>query len=234
MEKKLALVLKPLDGFSEWVNAVASQGMPQTLTPEQSNTASIDINFLSYGSPVVIVPWIEDSRQYTHFLDEHADIILTAAFHRWCHNRELWPPLDLNTMLNLFGYDVYTRIVDLQHTKHHHKETPRHAVTVVIKDIEAIKEWFKTAFIKLHEPVENIEKVDLDSFVKNAAIYLLPETINDFNGALNYFQTEYRTFFETELKQFTSEKMLWPEERSFNLFTQWFAIEFHSTVLTLK
>ena len=52
--------------------------------------------------------------------------------------------------------------------------------------------------------------------------------------AKEYIQQIYATIFEGELVSWGLPKTVWPADRTYELFTQWFHIEFHSVVLDLS
>ena len=60
-------------------------------------------------------------------------------------------------------------------------------------------------------------------------VYLLPEYDDDLE-ALEILSQCYDIIFETELDGWHTDEAAWPEQRTFAMFREWFAFEFHSVV----
>ena len=60
-------------------------------------------------------------------------------------------------------------------------------------------------------------------------VYLIPSFESD-DEAWEILATVYSDIFEQELWSWRADPSAWPSNRSFAMFREWFAIEFHSVV----
>ena len=60
-------------------------------------------------------------------------------------------------------------------------------------------------------------------------MYLIPSFESD-DEAWEILATVYSEIFEQELWSWHTDPSAWPPDRSFSIFQEWFAIEFHSVV----
>jgi hypothetical protein len=62
-----------------------------------------------------------------------------------------------------------------------------------------------------------------------STVYLLPEFEDDVE-ALEVLSNSFDRIFEHELKSWHWDKSAWPQNRTWDMFRQWFDVEFHSCV----
>src|ERR1017187_4583923 len=60
-------------------------------------------------------------------------------------------------------------------------------------------------------------------------IYLIPEYEND-DHAREILEDVFEEIFERELEGWHTDPTAWPQNLTFEMFTEWFDIEFHSVV----
>jgi len=60
-------------------------------------------------------------------------------------------------------------------------------------------------------------------------VYLIPEYDDDID-AMHVLSDTYDIIFQTELLSWHTRESDWPKNRSFAMFRDWFAFEFHSIV----
>ncbi len=60
-------------------------------------------------------------------------------------------------------------------------------------------------------------------------VYLIPNFDND-DDAWEFLEEVYDEIFDNELWSWHADPADWPPDRSFEMFQQWFDIEFHSVV----
>ena len=67
---------------------------------------------------------------------------------------------------------------------------------------------------------------------KENTVLLIPE-INDYDDAHNFIKSCYEEIFEWELFGWVTAEELWPKNRSWKMFNEWFNIEINSEVFDL-
>ena len=98
-------------------------------------------------------------------------------------------------------------------------------VAAVIKPTKIMHEWISGNITKY-------ENISLQQMQNDCAVLLIPS----FDGpgqATAYIKQIYQNIWEAELTSWGVPKEQWPLKRSFELFQQWFSIEFHSNVFDL-
>lgn len=60
-------------------------------------------------------------------------------------------------------------------------------------------------------------------------IYLIPPFVTD-DDAWEILEDHYEQIFDNELGDWHNDPDAWPQNRTFELFQQWFHVEFHSVV----
>lgn len=95
-------------------------------------------------------------------------------------------------------------------------------VAAVIKPSKAMHEW-------VSKNITKYENISLQQMQSDCVLLLIPA----FDGpgqAMAYIKQIYQNIFEAELISWGAAKEDWPKNRSFDLFKQWFTVEFHSNV----
>ena len=89
------------------------------------------------------------------------------------------------------------------------------------------KQPFLNWLLDLPDPVST--DITLDEINNEPHIYLLPEyeTIDQQDELLSGF---YDIVFDAELNGWWTDETNWPAHRDFNLFKDWFSVEFHSII----
>ncbi|MFT4059239.1 MAG: hypothetical protein QM652_06805 [Legionella sp.] len=103
---------------------------------------------------------------------------------------------------------------------------------IVVKPKPAIKTWLKKIFISKFELPTQIEQLDFSLLERDATVYLLPQSVDSVNKCTEFLVKKAAPMLEFELEQFIKDEKLWPEKRSFNLFSEWFEFEVLSRVLS--
>jgi len=71
---------------------------------------------------------------------------------------------------------------------------------------------------------------DLDSdWGDDPSLYLVPEYDNDEQG-VELLRLGFEEIFEAELESWCTDPQAWPQERTYDLFTQWFEVTFYPVV----
>ena len=73
------------------------------------------------------------------------------------------------------------------------------------------------------------EPSSIESLNADCTAFLLPN-FDDDEESMKHVINIYQKFFEIELGSWSSDENYWPKKRDYNIFDQWFAIEFHSEV----
>jgi hypothetical protein len=72
----------------------------------------------------------------------------------------------------------------------------------------------------------------LERIRKDPQTYLVPEYTDD-GDITEVLEWGYDMIFETELWFWYTERTLWPPERDFKMFLDWFDVDFHELVIDL-
>lgn len=63
-------------------------------------------------------------------------------------------------------------------------------------------------------------------------VYLISEDDADGPEALNrWLQANFESLFETELEDWYTDPSLWPKERTWSMFHEWFDVECHTVLI---
>ena len=75
-------------------------------------------------------------------------------------------------------------------------------------------------------------KVQVKDTWEDANVYLISdEDGHSKQTALEWVAINYDILFEMELENWYTDPDLWPQKRTYELFQEWFKIEFHSVLL---
>ena len=94
---------------------------------------------------------------------------------------------------------------------------------VIVKPTIALVDW-----INKDIPYKD-DKATLDMVSTDCTSLLIPE-FDDYFEAEKYIEDIYLDIFEAELESWSLDKTTWPQNRSYELFREWFDLEFHSLV----
>lgn len=75
------------------------------------------------------------------------------------------------------------------------------------------------------------EQFDLEEIEESGDfnVYLIPEFENE-DEIVEYLEKNFDQIFQNELLDWYSDESLWPTERTWDIFEEWFSIEAHSLV----
>lgn len=99
---------------------------------------------------------------------------------------------------------------------------------VIVKPKQAFLDWINNNLALSDETQLNLENIRLDC---NA--YLIPE-INEIEDGINYLDDNFDGVFQLELASWSEEQNLWPQERTLQMFWEWFDIEISPTLIDLS
>ena len=95
--------------------------------------------------------------------------------------------------------------------------------------------------LKLQEPGLNwLNQVDandsspmtLEEANMENTVYLISEEDSESPDTLNaWLELNYQNLFETELENWYGDESVWPENRTYSLFKQWFSAECHTVII---
>ncbi len=98
---------------------------------------------------------------------------------------------------------------------------------LIIKFKEPAVKWINEADPNKDDPGLTIEIVNTDS-----SIYLISEELaDDPTDVKEWIKQNYKNLFELELYGWYTDPSLWPENRTFELFNEWFDVELHSMLI---
>jgi hypothetical protein len=67
---------------------------------------------------------------------------------------------------------------------------------------------------------------------QDRTVYLVsPEDADGEAAVQRWVESNFRTLFESELSGWYTDRKLWPEPRSLEVFYEWFDVEYHSMVI---
>lgn len=75
-------------------------------------------------------------------------------------------------------------------------------------------------------------QLTLDDIRRQPTVYLVPEGEND-ESIERFVKRHFSMIFEHELGAWCTEPSLWPENRTYAAFKEWFDVEIHSMVMDL-
>lgn len=98
-------------------------------------------------------------------------------------------------------------------------------IVTIIKPKQKMLEWL------LQQP--DIETdTTLEEIRKDCTALLIP-IFEDEEQATQFIASIFENLFANELATWNPDETSWPEHRTFEMFTQWFELEFHSLVFDL-
>ena len=95
---------------------------------------------------------------------------------------------------------------------------------VIIKAKEPFMQWLKT----LPDPMD----ISLAEVNDDTSAYLLPDYEDD-DEQDEILRRFYGHIFEEQLDGWWTDERDWPQNRTLELFAEWFTVEFHSLVIDL-
>lgn len=104
------------------------------------------------------------------------------------------------------------------------RELNRSAIVVIPK--QPFLEWLNYAD-------EEGDDLDLAAVQNDPAVYLLPVVKSDEELG-RFLQENCADIFEHQLEDWIVDDTLWPVDRGFEVFSRWFAVSFHSTIVDVE
>jgi len=101
-----------------------------------------------------------------------------------------------------------------------------------IQPIERVAALLKPSLVMLdwiNESSDDEDAVSLEEVHADATVILLP-IFEDEEETEDYLNQIYQAIFEDELASWDEDETTWPEDRSLEVFLEWFDIELHSVV----
>lgn len=82
------------------------------------------------------------------------------------------------------------------------------------------------------DPVEGNRDVTLELVNEERTVYLISDRAGDDSASFHrWLRRNYLHFFELELEGWYVDETLWPADRSFKRFEEWFDVEVHTVVV---
>ncbi|MBS0358409.1 MAG: hypothetical protein JSS53_03950 [Proteobacteria bacterium] len=97
----------------------------------------------------------------------------------------------------------------------------------IIKPTESFLEWINETASKEDNEEDHLT---LEEIRQDCTAILIP-SFDDIMEAQHFIEEIYLDIFTFELNSWYTDKTMWPEKPSYDLFKHWFEIEFHSYVL---
>ncbi len=76
---------------------------------------------------------------------------------------------------------------------------------------------------------EERAEVTLSDICDDFSCYLIPEVLSR-REQKEYLEQNHGRMFEKELQEWYPDRKVWPDDRNFKRFLDWFSVSFHSTV----
>jgi hypothetical protein len=98
---------------------------------------------------------------------------------------------------------------------------------------KAFEVWLKEVmrFFETEWP-DGKNKAPVEKLNEDSLLYLVP-TFNNADDALRFIKNQYLDLFRHSLMYWCKEERCWPKDLSYDLFNQFFSVEFHSRVYDL-
>ena len=100
---------------------------------------------------------------------------------------------------------------------------------LILRYKESAVRWINDA-----DPNPSSRPIDLESANEERNVYLIRDTAGDDRESLErWLKRHYAEIFEIELEDWYADPTLWPKQRSYKLFRQWFEPELHTVLIDL-
>lgn len=97
---------------------------------------------------------------------------------------------------------------------------------IILKYTQKAVNWINDA-----DPVEENPGITIEKANDDRMIYLISEeNADDPKETERWLKANYETLFEVELDSWYVDKTLWPKNRTYKLFKEWFQIECHTMI----
>jgi len=87
-------------------------------------------------------------------------------------------------------------------------------------------------WINESDPCSEGLDMTLEDVNKENTVYLISEEDSESPDTLDiWLELNYDRLFESELENWCSDEKLWPQNRTFKLFKQWFSFDCHTIII---
>ncbi|MFK5987169.1 MAG: hypothetical protein QM479_17315 [Pseudomonadota bacterium] len=98
---------------------------------------------------------------------------------------------------------------------------------LILKYQEPSLQWLNET-----DPEDENPQFTLEDLNRENTVYLISEEDSESPDTLNeWLELNFQTLFESELENWCSEEKLWPQDRTFALFKQWFSFDCHTIIV---
>lgn len=232
----IAVILKPKECFYAWVADIDSA---------LNQSQSVDMVKIAAGSTVLVIPHGESSTVFTLYIMKHLNSILKHEFLRWTPDETLWPQrFDYDLFMQYFDLEIHTTVLDYnpqsisnqsnytQNFRQRVQDMKQKSV-LILRPKSPVHTWIKHSYNHT-VGAPGIEKMDFYFLERDATVVILPFYLDTLSKKTAFLKKNAKTLFEFELAQLITDKKLWPENRTFDLFSQWFGFEIYSNLLALQ
>jgi hypothetical protein len=100
---------------------------------------------------------------------------------------------------------------------------------LILRYKEPVVRWINEA-----DPNPSGSPITLERVNEERTVYLISDSTGDDKRTFErWLRRHYAKLFEMELDDWYTDPALWPSERSYELFTQWFEPELHTVLIDL-
>ncbi|MFK5894563.1 MAG: hypothetical protein QM504_15185 [Pseudomonadota bacterium] len=87
-------------------------------------------------------------------------------------------------------------------------------------------------WINESDPYNENPEITIEDVNKENTVYLISEEDSESPDTLNdWLELNYSNLFESELENWCMDEKLWPQERTFSIFQQWFSYDCHTIIV---
>lgn len=88
------------------------------------------------------------------------------------------------------------------------------------------------AWVNAYVPAEDGSEITLEDANREGTVYLVAlEDTETWDMVEEWVILNYRDLFEAELEEWSTDPALWPDDRSYRVFQEWFDVECHTVIL---
>jgi hypothetical protein len=222
LNDKCLLVVKPAEGFQQWLESVLALANPTKERPKLS------LNTLQSDSNCYIIPSLSPDHA-AHFVKDHAEPILRRELSAWCRIPEVWPTLDFLNLVSSFQFDFYYDWLDFKSESIHEKQESLNTIVLLIKPKEKLTEYLHTLLVQQFQlsPAEADKKLNLD-LIRNGSTAVI-SNVQSLDDVDSFLEQHAEEVFTHQLILWGGEdsRSLWPRDTDFRAFKESFEIEIH-------
>jgi len=98
---------------------------------------------------------------------------------------------------------------------------------LLLKAKEPALKWLNES-----DPYNENPGITLEDVNRENTVYLISEGDSESPDTLYaWLELNYQNLFESELENWCTEEALWPQDRTYELFQQWFNFECHTIIV---